>query len=157
MVKKHFLLTVLIFLIYTNSYASSNHPTYNTHNFFGTYKVSNFKKQSNCFSSVTKQTAELHSNKKIILTRRKFTDFWDQLLNPYYQITQLTPEPDEVVYPKHLQRLFNINGTYLDQLTFLTVWTPSKDYPYEYLEIVDEHTLLLESGCWVYTLKKIKK
>jgi hypothetical protein len=94
--------------------------------------------------------------KKIVLSKRSFVTFWGKIENPSYYIAQLTPERDEVVYPRYLQLLFNYNGIRLDQLSFLTVRSSLNDASNKYLEIVDTETLLLEFGGWVYTLKCIK-
>ena len=156
MVKKYFLLMILIISIPTDCGAQPQYLNYSAHDFYGAYKINSFKKLPECFPSATQQKAQINSKKKVILNNKKFIDIWGEVKNPSYHITQLTPEREEIVYPKYLQRLFEINGTYYDQITFLSIRDPAEDYFYERLEIIDEHTLLLEDGCWVYTLKRIK-
>lgn len=157
MVKKTALLALLVISFSINSYASSKQSQYNMNDLLGTYKAISLVKEEYCISSVKEKDARLNFKKNITLSKKNFVDFWSKLQSPSYHIEQLTPEIDEVVYPRYLQLLFNYNGTYLDQLTFLTVRNPSDNTPYEYFEIVDDETLLLESGCWIYTLKRIKE
>jgi hypothetical protein len=155
MVKEIALLTLLGIFLSMNSFANMKRSPYDIADLLGTYEVKKCVKQK--YSTVTVSRKKAQSNlKKIVLSKRNFVTFWGKIENPSYYIAQLTPERDEVVYPRYLQLLFNYNGIYLDQLSFLTVRSSSNDASNEYLEIVDNETLLLEFCGWVYTLKRIK-
>ncbi|MCT4534650.1 hypothetical protein [Halodesulfovibrio sp.] len=156
MVKQCITLATLLLLIASYSSADTGQKQPAIHDLFGSYHSVHLAKLDYCFSSVTKETAKKNSKKEVILSKENFIDFWGKIQKPQYDITRQIPIIDGEVYPKHLQRLFEINGKYEDQLNLLTVSYLSNNSPFQYLEIIDANTLLLESGCWVYTLKRIK-
>jgi hypothetical protein len=159
-------------LITTHNFAKAEqkHPT--VEELFGSYRAISLAKIEYCSSTAKIEKAKEKIGKKVVLSRESASTLWDELQEPRYIITQHTPAKEEgEVYPRYLQLLFEVNGIYEDQVTLLTVAYPPEnlpykdfkpisynpsDYPFEYLEIVDTDTLLIDSGCWVYTLKRIK-
>jgi hypothetical protein len=159
-------------LITTHNFAKAEqkHPT--VEELFGSYRAISLAKIEYCSSTAKIEKAKEKIGKKVVLSRESASTLWDELQEPRYIITQHTPAKEEgEVYPRYLQLLFEVNGIYEDQVTLLTVAYPPEnlpykdfkpisynpsDYPIEYLEIVDTDTLLIDSGCWVYTLKRIK-
>ena len=159
MVKQCIRITVIFMftLITTHNFAKAEqkHPT--VEDLLGSYRAVSFVKIDWCYSGITKESAEEKIGKKITLSKKYASDFWRELHHPFYGITRQTPSMEEgEVYPKYLQRLFEMNRDFYDELILLTVSYPSDNRAFEILEIVDNNTLLFEDGCWVYTLKRIK-
>jgi hypothetical protein len=172
MVRKIIIVTIMVMFIAAHSVAKAKQKNFTVEELFGSYRAISLAKIEYCSSNTTIEKAKEKIGKKVVLSRERFSNFWRELLTPRYMITQHTPAKEEgEVYPRYLQLLFEVNGIYEDQVTLLTVAYPPEnlpykdfkpisynpsDYPFEYLEIVDTDTLLIDSGCWAYTLKRIK-
>jgi hypothetical protein len=157
MVKKIITITIILLLMtyYSVAKAQKKNPT--VEELFGAYQVISLAKIDWCYSGITKESAKEEIGKKIILSKKYASNLWREVHHPLYGITRQTPSAEEgEVYPEYLQRLFEMNGDFDDELILLTVSYPSDNRACETLEIVDNNTLLFEDGCWVYTLKRIK-
>ena len=154
MVKIILSIILLFFLCFDQACATKK---YSIETFYAAFQPIDLAKHEFCASSVTRNQALQNLEKEIIISENEFKDFGSVLKKPSYYILTRTPDTEEgIVDPEYLQRLFELNNNYWDQLTLLKVRNPSDKSPFEYLEIVDTNTLLMESGCWVYTLKRIK-
>jgi hypothetical protein len=157
MVKKIITVTIMVMFITAPSVSKAQQKNPTVEELFGSYRAVSFVKIDWCDSGITKESAEEKIGKKITLSKKYASDFWRELHHPFYGITRQTPSMEEgEVYPKYLQRLFEMNRDFYDELILLTVAYPSDNRAFEILEIVDNNTLLFEDGCWVYTLKRIK-
>ena len=156
MVKKIIPITIVVLLMTSYSVAKAQQKNFTVEELFGSYRAVSLMKVGYCHSNDTREAAEEYLNKKVILSTEYFNSFWREVQNPQYKITQHTPAKEEgEVYPRYLRRLFQTNGIYEDQVILLTVYYPENS-PFKDLEIVDSNTLLYRSGCWTYTLKRIK-
>jgi hypothetical protein len=172
MVKKIITITIIVLLMTSYSVAKAQQKNPTVEDFFGSYRAVSFVKVSYCYPTETQKAAEKNLNKMIELSQKYSNTFWRELQTPRYIITRHAPAKEEgEVYPRHLRRIFQTNGIYEDQVTLLTVAYPPDnlpykdfkpisynptDYPFTHFEIVNSDTLLYRSGCWTYTLKRIK-
>ena len=163
---------LMVTLITTNNFAKAEqkHPT--VEELFGSYRAVSLAKIEYCFSHATIEKAKEKIGKKVVLSKKSASNLWGEIQKPRYIITQHTPAKEEgEVYPERIRRIFQTNGIYEDQVTLLTVAYPPDnlpykdfkpisynptDYPFTHFEIVNSDTLLYRSGCWTYTLKRIK-
>ena len=174
MVKQCIRITVIFMftLITTHNFAKAEQKYPTVEDLLGSYRVLSFVKVGYCYSTETRERAEKYLSKIVKLSKEYSKHFWRELQNPRYIITQHAPAKEEgEVYPEYLRRIFQTNGIYEDQVNLLTVAYPPDnlpfedfepvsydptEYPFVYFEIVNSDTLLYRSGCWTYTLKRIK-
>ncbi|MCT4534651.1 hypothetical protein [Halodesulfovibrio sp.] len=143
-------------LITTHNFAKAEQKYPTIEELFGTYQVASLIKVDYCDPTETRERAEKYLNKHINISQKSASDFWEKTQNPQYKITQQTPIMEGVVDSRYLQRLFQTNGIYEDQLTLLTISYSTDNNTFTDFEIVDSNTLLYGSGCWTYILKRIK-
>ena len=130
---------------------------YSIDDFYSKFRVESIVKLENCGSMISNQTVQKTLYKKISISINEYKGLWVALTIPNYTIWSEQPDQEEgVVEPPYIQRLYEANGDYWDSITIMTVNSPKGDNPYQYFEIIDRNTLLLEEGCWVYTLKRMK-
>jgi uncharacterized protein (DUF433 family) len=156
MVKKVITVTIMMMLITAHSVAKAQQKNPTVEELFGSYRAVSLAKIEYCFSHATTEKAKEKIGKKIILSQEGACNFGNKILSPHYEITQRTPIMEGEVYPRYIQRFFDMNGDSEDQLTLLIVSNPLDNLPFDHFEVVDNNTLLTASGCWVYTLKRIK-
>ena len=159
MVRKFFVTSIVIASLLCPALTVAKNLHYNVENFYSKFQVLQIKKLESCGPAMSKQKVHEVLYKKISISADEYKGLWGSLPSPNYTIWHDQPSQEEegVVEPKYIQRLFKTNGEYWDSITILTISSPKTNDPYDYLEIVDKNTLLLESGCWVYTLKRIKE
>jgi hypothetical protein len=159
MVKQYIAITIIftLMLITTCSFAVAKQKHLTVNEFYGTYQAVSLMKTGHCYSTETREVAEKCLDKTVKLSTEYFNNFWSEVQNPKYNITQQTSiMVAGEVHSELLRWLFQLNGIYEDQITLLKVFYSSENLPFEYLEIVDSSTLFYGSGCWTYTLKRIK-
>lgn len=155
-VRKILVMTIAILSLFwpDSTIASNTHD--NVENFYSTFQVAKIVKLEHCGPAISSQKAQKNLYNKISISADAYKGLWGSLSTPSYTIWHDQPDQEEgVVEPQYIQRLFESNGEYWDPITVLTVRYPKSNDPYAYLEITDKDTLLMESGCWVYTLKRL--
>ena len=157
MVKRYITVAAMLMLITIYNVARAEKKDFVVEDFFGTYQAASLMRVEEYHSlRATRKAAEKKIGKEIVLSKEVASEFWGKVQNPEYRITQQTPAKDGEVYPEYFWTLFDANGDYWDQLTLIEIYFPSDNRPFQYVEVVDNDTLLLEDGGWAYTLKRIK-
>jgi hypothetical protein len=156
MVKQYITIAMIVMLIATHSVAKAEQKHLTVEELFGTYQVPSLIKVDYCGPTKTRERAEKYLSKIVKLSKECSNNFWREIQKPEYTITQQTPIMEGVVDSRYLQRLFQTNGIYEDQLTLLTISYSTDNKTFTDFEIVDSNTLLYGSGCWTYILKRIK-